>query len=70
MGTDAGVIDAGIDAAVRGDWALACECFAKETQDVRSGSRLAAGRAQAVFDQLKSVSMNIVTDLDQLKKIV
>jgi len=29
-----------------------------------------AGRAQAVFDQLKSVSLNIVTDLDQLKKIV
>ena len=29
-----------------------------------------AGRAQVIFEQLKSVSLNIVADLDQLKKIV
>jgi len=40
--------DDGIDAAARGDWATACECFAKAENDSRSPSRLAAGRAQAV----------------------
>ncbi len=40
--------DDGIDAAVRGDWATACECFARAEDDARSPSRLAAARAQAV----------------------
>jgi hypothetical protein len=39
---------AGMDAAVRGDWAAACEAFAKVKGDPRSGLRLAAARKQAI----------------------
>jgi hypothetical protein len=37
----------GMDAAVRGDWATACQTFAKAKGDMRAGLRLTAARAQA-----------------------
>ncbi len=48
LGAVADETDDGIDAAVQGDWATACECFARASGDVRSPSRLSAARAQAV----------------------